>query len=134
MRKILAILALIVVGFLAVSAYRAKTGARESEANIRYMETQMDHLEEELNVLRNEKAHLSRPERIDKIAREQLGMEPQKPEQMVSAGDMVRRLAGEPTEFADAETPPQPPSRRPRNLDTEGGIAQAGFVRELDER
>ncbi len=84
--------ALFVVALLAVSVYRAKEGAQESEEQIRQLEAQIALEREEVRALRAEEAHLSRPERIGPLAQEKLGMFPVKPEQMKQEADLNQRL------------------------------------------
>ena len=85
MKKIF-IFAIIAVALLAVSVYRAKQGARESEAQIRALKEEVARQEEELSVLKAEEAHLSRPERIGPLARETLGLQPARPDQFMEEG------------------------------------------------
>ncbi len=82
-------LALIAIGLLAVSVYRAKLGAREAEERIQVLEAENAALLEEVTVLRAEEAHLSRPERIGPIAREQLGMGPVTPDQVAAGASLM---------------------------------------------
>ena len=70
---------LFVAGLLAVSVYRAKEGAQQSEANIKKLEQQIAAEKESLRVLKAEEAHLMSPKYIGPIAREKLGMGPMRP-------------------------------------------------------
>lgn len=92
MMKHIFIVALVVVGFLAVSVYRAKLGAQEAERRIEALQVKVSGLEEELAVLRAEEAHLSRPERIGPIARKELGLAPVQPEQMAGEAALEAHL------------------------------------------
>lgn len=90
--KKLYIAAFVAICLLAISVYRAKLGAQESERAIDKLEGEISALEEELSVLRAEEAHLSRPERIGPIARDQLGMSPVKPDQLAKQGDLAAQI------------------------------------------
>ncbi len=92
--KRLIVISLIVIGLLAVSVYRAKEGALESEAKIEQLERQIATEKEELRVLKAEEAHLSRPERIGPLAAEKLGMGPVRPEQITGEGALQEKLSG----------------------------------------
>ena len=79
---------------LAVAVYRAKLGAHKSEIAIDTLQTEVVSLREEVDVLRNELAHLSREKRLDEVAREELGMQPIRPEQIVTPDELSERLKG----------------------------------------
>lgn len=95
--KQLVILALVAIGLLAVSVYRAKLGANEAEGRILQLEAENASLREEVRVLRAEEAHLSRPERIGPIARDQLGMGPVSPDQVATGQNLKERLGSDET-------------------------------------
>ena len=102
--KKLYIAAFVAICLLAISVYRAKLGAQDSERAIKRLEGEISALEEELSVLRAEEAHLSRPERIGPIARDQLGMSPVKPDQLAKQGELAEQIGadGETTEAASS--------------------------------
>ena len=93
--KKLYIAAFVAICLLAVAVYRAKLGAQESERAIGGLEREISALEEELSVLRAEEAHLSRPERIGPIARDQLGMSPVKPGQLAKQGELAEQIGND---------------------------------------
>ena len=92
--RTLFIIALIAIAMLAVAVYRAKLGAHKSEIAIDTLQTEVVSLREEVDVLRNELAHLSREKRLDEIARKELGMQPIRPEQIVTPDELSERLEG----------------------------------------
>ncbi|MFC7291936.1 cell division protein FtsL [Hirschia litorea] len=92
MKGLIAI-ALVVTGLLAVSVYRAKEGAQNSELNIVQLKREIAAEKEELRVLKAEEAHLSRPERIGPLAAEKLGMGPVRPEQITGETALQKKLS-----------------------------------------
>lgn len=101
--KKLFILALVAIAVLAVAVYRAKLGARKSEAAIETMEVEAAALREEVDVLKNEFKHLSREKRLDEIAREELDMAPIRPEQITSPSELAERLEAAREAAGDAQ-------------------------------
>lgn len=85
---------LLVAIALIVALYRAKYGARESMAEKAALEAEIARLEAEIRTLRNEFAHLSRPEWIAEYAREELGMGPPRPDQVLTVDELAAK-AGE---------------------------------------
>lgn len=71
--------ALLVIVILALSLYRAKAEADLARDRIAALEAERSRLEADIATLQAETAYLSRPERVDKLARSQLGMRPAEP-------------------------------------------------------
>ncbi len=91
MKGLIAI-ALVVTCLLAVSVYRAKEGAQESELKIEQLRREIAREKEELRVLKAEEAHLARPERIGPLAVEKLNMGPVRPEQITGETALQQKL------------------------------------------
>lgn len=68
--------AAVLVVALAVGLYRAKTDAARTEANVRALRLEIETGEAEMRALRAEIAHLESPGRVERMAREHLGMAP----------------------------------------------------------
>ena len=92
----------LIVAVLAVSVYRAKLGAEETETKIEGLQAEARKVTEEISVLKAEEAYLTRPERIGPIAREKLNMQPAQPEQYVAPEALSRRLGEEQVRLPDA--------------------------------
>jgi cell division protein FtsL len=73
-----AILALV----LAIGLYRAKTEADTARARVRQLEIEVAAAQAELKILSAEVAVLESPERVEKLAREKLGLKPAAPNQV----------------------------------------------------
>jgi cell division protein FtsL len=69
-----AAIALIVV--LVVGLYKAKTDAARTSAHVRELEAAVETEEARVRALRGEVARLESPERVERLARERLGVEP----------------------------------------------------------
>jgi len=83
---------------LIIALYRAKYGARESMAEKAELQAEIAQIEAEIRVLRNEFAHLSRPEWIAEYARKELGMGPPRSDQVMTVDELAaksREVAGE---------------------------------------
>jgi cell division protein FtsL len=81
----------------AFALYALKDETRRLEARVQTQERALERAENDVSVLAAERAHLSRPERLEPLARK-LGMTP------VSSGQYLRVDAG-------ADSPPTPPAR-----------------------
>ncbi len=103
----------LVLAVLAVAVYRAKLGAEETEAKINDLQAETRKVTEEIAVMKAEEAYLSRPERIGPIAREQLGLQPARPEQYTAAEALSGRLGQERLTLPDA--PPKAAAPKPDN-------------------
>tara|TARA_B100001540_G_scaffold51246_1_gene46235 strand:+ start:47 stop:382 length:336 start_codon:yes stop_codon:yes gene_type:complete len=97
---------LLVVGLLIVSLYRAKSGAKETAAELMAVEAQIEDAHHEKALLETELSHMSRREWIEEYARNELGMAPPRPEQMASEEDLDI-LVGEPREIGAGAEPPE---------------------------
>src|SRR5690348_10899212 len=91
----------LIVAVLAVSVYRAKLGAEETEGKIGDLQAEARKVTEEISVLKAEEAYLTRPERIGPIARDQLGLQPAQPEQYTAPEALARRLGEEQVRLPD---------------------------------
>lgn len=60
---------------------------RRLEADVQQLERTADKARSDIAVLKAERSHLARPERIDGLARQQ-GLQPPRPEQFPSVADM----------------------------------------------
>jgi cell division protein FtsL len=76
---------------LIIALYRAKYGARESMAEKAALKAEIASIEAEIRVLRNEFAHLSRPEWIAEYARKELGMGPPRPDQVMTVDELAEK-------------------------------------------
>ena len=101
---------LAIIGLLVFSLYRAKYGARESAREIAKIEAQIDDAVQERTVLLGELSHLSRQEWVEQYAREELGMQPVRADQIIRAEDLNRVLGpveaedeGEPVELSEVQ-------------------------------
>lgn len=106
----------LVLAVLAVAVYRAKLGAEETETKITGLQAEARKVTEEIAVLKAEEAYLSRPERIGPIAREQLGLQPARPEQYTAAEALAGRLGQERLTLPEAppkSAPPKPAAPKP---------------------
>jgi cell division protein FtsL len=65
--------------------YGLNYDTRRLEAHVQAQERTAEQAKSDIAVLKAERSHLTRPERIDPLAR-QLGLNPPRPEQLVSAG------------------------------------------------
>jgi cell division protein FtsL len=97
----------LIAAVLAVSVYRAKLGAEETEGKIENLQTEARKITEEISVLKAEEAFLTRPERIGPIAREKLGLQPAAPEQYTAPEALARRLGEEQLRLPAAEPAPE---------------------------
>lgn len=70
------VLAALVAAALSVGLYRAKHEADDARRSVAELEREIARLETENRLLAAEAALLERPERIEKLAREHLGMAP----------------------------------------------------------
>lgn len=71
----------------ALFLYGLNYETRRLEANVQAMERAADKARSDIAVLKAERSHLSRPERIDGLARQQ-GLAPPRPDQLPSVAEM----------------------------------------------
>src|SRR5262249_21336289 len=83
--------------------YVIKHDTRQLDARVEADERALDRLENDIAVLKAERAHLARPDRIDKLARA-LGLEPIGARQYVRADDLHNDAAAR-EHTADAALP-----------------------------
>ena len=105
-------LGLAVIALLIVSLYRAKYGARDTAAELMAVEAQIEDARHEKALLETELSHMSRREWIEEFARNELGMAPPRPEQMISEEDLDL-LIGPPVELGLADSKPADKAETP---------------------
>lgn len=103
----------IVVTVLAVSVYRAKLGAEETQGHIDELTADIRKVNDQISVLKAEEVYLSRPDRIGPIARDRLGLEPARPEQYTAGEMLSRRLGEERIQLPSAEPAPKKAAAKP---------------------
>ena len=84
----------LLVVVLAVVLYLGKTFAGDERTRIAQVEQQITKEQARVRVLRAEVAYLEQPDRLERLAREYLGMEPIGAEHEAPAADLPK-LAGE---------------------------------------
>src|ERR1700754_3975783 len=104
----------LIAAVLAVSVYRAKLGAEETEGKLENLQAEARKVTEEISVLKAEEAYLTRPERIGPIAREKLGLQPAQPEQYTAPEALSRRLGEEQVRFPQADEPEPKQEAKPK--------------------
>lgn len=82
MSRLFNIVAAVLALALAVGLYRAKTEADTARARVRELEIDVAAAKAELKILSAEVAMLENPARIEKLAREKLGLRPATPGQV----------------------------------------------------
>jgi cell division protein FtsL len=98
---------ILVVGLLIVSLYRAKYGAKDTATEIMAVEAQIEDARHEKALLETELSHMSRREWIEEYAREELGMAPPRPDQIVGESDLDQ-VVGAPVKAGAAPKASQP--------------------------
>ncbi len=78
-----------VMAGLLMLIYQQKHETRELEARASALSREISEETRALSVLRAEWTYLTRPERLERIARERLGLEPVKPEQIKSFAEIA---------------------------------------------
>jgi len=73
----------LLVVLLLIGIYIIKVETWQLQREVRKRERQIEGVEREISILRAEKAYLSRPERIEKLARQYLKMRPPNPGQII---------------------------------------------------
>jgi cell division protein FtsL len=74
LRRVLHIVAAVLIVVLAIGLYKAKTDAARTETHVRQLQSQVDESEADLRALRAEIAHLESPARIETMAEQHLGI------------------------------------------------------------
>ena len=77
-----------VIALLIVSLYAAKSGARSAKEEIRVLDAKIAEAERQKTLLIADLAHMSNREKIEKYAREVLGMGPASAEQFAREADI----------------------------------------------
>jgi cell division protein FtsL len=73
---------------LAIGLYRAKTEADTARARVSQLESDVAAAKAELKILSAEVAMLENPERIEKLAKEKLGLRPATPRQVKKLSEL----------------------------------------------
>ena len=73
-RRVLNVLAAILVIALAIGLYKAKSDAAKAQAHVRALQTEIEDGEAGLRALRAEIARLESPARVEALAERELGM------------------------------------------------------------
>ena len=79
---------MLLVASAAFALYALKYDARRIEADVHQAERRLERLEDDIAVLKAERAHLARPERIEKLARD-LGLKLPDARQFVRMDDLT---------------------------------------------
>ena len=87
LRSVNAVLMLLVAS-AAFALYAIKYDARRIDADVAQIERRMERLEDDIAVLKAERAHLARPVRIEKLARD-LGLRMPDARQFVHIDDLI---------------------------------------------
>lgn len=95
MRQAITALALVAAFVAAAALYAISYDARRIEARVHALERAVERAEADIAAGRAELSHLSRPERIEPLARA-LGYGPPSARQVVDAATLPRRIAREP--------------------------------------
>lgn len=74
LKRVLHIVAAVLIVVLAIGLYKAKSDAAKTEAHVRALERQIGDTEADMRALRAEIAHLESPERVEGLAERHLGL------------------------------------------------------------
>jgi cell division protein FtsL len=97
------LLCLLAFGFLAglvVLIYDMKFETRRLEDRAAQLARAIEDERDNVALMRAEWSHVSRPERVESLARERLKLEPAKPEQLINHRDFVEVLTRRPSATA----------------------------------
>jgi cell division protein FtsL len=97
---------LLVAALLVFSLYRAKYGARDTQAELMAVEAEIEQAQKEKAVLETELAHMSRSDALEEYARKELGMVPPKADQIVDEDDLDK-IVGPPSDGLVTGADPQ---------------------------
>ena len=78
----------------AFALYALKYDSREIESRVHGLERQIERATADISALTAEKANLLRPDRVDRLAREKLGLRPIDPGQFVTFEEIPLRPPG----------------------------------------
>ncbi len=98
------LLSLLAFGFLIgiiILIYNMKFETRRLEERAAQLERAIAEEKDNVALMRAEWSHVTRPERIEKLAREVLDLEPAKPEQLITNRDFMEVLARRPMPSAE---------------------------------
>lgn len=98
--------ALMLVGVgLVVVLFVIKTHALEARASVRELESMLTQEKSEVRMIKAEIAHLENPERLRKLAKEHLGLEPVTVEQTLTLEEIAAKIPVKPEMLSDGEAP-----------------------------
>jgi cell division protein FtsL len=100
------IVAACLILLLAVGLYKAKTEADMARSRVAALEAQVEAARAEVKTLAAESAYLENPDRIEKLAKEQLGLKPAGLAQHKPIGDIDGVLAQPSPPLAKAKGAP----------------------------
>ena len=95
---------LLAFGFLAglvVLIYNMKFETRRLEAQAAQLERAIEDEKDNIALMHAEWSHVSRPDQVERLAREVLHLEPAKPEQLINHRDFMELLARRPVPAAE---------------------------------
>lgn len=103
---------------LAYGIYQIKYDTRDLDTRVAELRRAIQEERDSVAVLRAEWSHLNRPERVERLARKHLGLEPLKSQQIVSSEQLVslRRLAPDGEAAKPLGKDDAPAARRPVSL------------------
>jgi cell division protein FtsL len=104
--RLIDVLALAVVGVLAIGSYVFTTFATAQSARIAAVDTQIAQEEKRVRLLRAEIAHLEDPSRIERLSTQYLGLQARDPSHEITPADLARVVAAAETAIPAAGLAP----------------------------
>lgn len=102
--RVVELLALVVVGVLAVGSYVFTTFAGAQAARIAGVQGQINEENKRIHLLKAEIAHLEDPSRIERLSTQYLGLQPVDPKHDISI-DALEQVANAPSPVAVTQAP-----------------------------
>jgi len=102
--RVVEVAGLAVLLVLVLVVYLAKTFAGSERSEIAWVEHQISAEKVRVRLLKAEVAHLEQPERIERLSRQYLGMEPVTAKREVNL-ETITTLTEDPAETQESETP-----------------------------
>ncbi len=118
-----AILGLILAGLSGAALFLTSQNVQSSERELKTLEAQMESKHEEIRVLKAEWDYLNRPDRLEKLAREKLGLVAQPPEARV---DDPTKLVDIPVSAPLEESPVTKVIIQPQSASTPVSLSTGG--------
>ena len=111
MRRVLHIVAVVIIAVLAVGLYKAKTDAVQARAHVAALERSIADAQADMRALRAEIAHLESPARVEALAQSQLHLRPGGESAALPQSAIETRLpAPQPQRINENQHPAQSPS------------------------